>query len=255
MKLIRLGLSLALIGLPETASAAEIPATSAELQIMTMVNEARVNAGLVPLRSDYRLWALADDRAIAMATSDVLSHDVGGPLGGSLDWWSIQWFGHGEVVAWTSAAPAIAARSLFDLWSSSAPHWSLLMSSSFNYLGVGTAYSTSGRTYSSIVFTEAKDRSGAKATLLGASVSGDDVRWRWSGADTPLQTHTSGLRDFAVQQRIDSGGWVTVSTATTSTSRTAINRARGHWYGLRVRARDQAGNSGPWSPEVRIWVP
>jgi hypothetical protein len=37
-----------------------------------------------------------------------------------------------------------------------------------------------------------------------------------------LQSHTAGLRDFAVQQRTDNGGWVTVSTGTTSTSRAAL---------------------------------
>jgi hypothetical protein len=86
-------------------------------------------------------------------------------------------------------------------------------------------------------------------------VSGDDVQWSWSGSDPELESHTAGLRDFAVQQRTDDGGWVTVSTGTTSTSRTAINRDHGHWYGLRVRARDRAGNAGPWTPELRVWVP
>jgi hypothetical protein len=91
--------------------------------------------------------------------------------------------------------------------------------------------------------------------MVAATVSGNDVHWSWRGADPLLQTHTAGLRDFAVQQRTDSGNWVTVSAATTATRRTALNRARGHWYGLRVRARDRAGNVGPWSPELRVWVP
>jgi hypothetical protein len=105
------------------------------------------------------------------------------------------------------------------------------------------------------VLTESKDRTGARATMAKVSVSGDDVRWTWRGTDPALQSHTAGLRDFAVQQRTDRGGWVTVSTATTSTARSAVNRAPGHWYGLRVRARDRAGNVGPWSPELRVWVP
>ncbi len=35
----------------------------------------------------------------------------------------------------------------------------------------------------------------------------------------------------------------------------ATNRSGGHTHGLRVRARDGAGNVGAWSPEMRIWVP
>lgn len=239
--------------MPVAASATSI--SDPERQIMSAVNEARAANGLVPLRSDYRLWALADERAAAMASSDVLSHEAAGSLDGGLGSHAIQWYRYGEVIAWSTAKASAAAAHLFDLWRNSPSHWTLLTSSSFNYLGIGLAVSSSGRTYGSIVLTESKDRTGAKATLTGGRVAGDDVRWTWSGSDPILQSHTAGLRDFAVQQRTDRGSWVTVSTGTTSTARTAINRARGHWYGLRVRARDRAGNVGPWSPELRVWVP
>ena len=66
---------------------------------MASVNEARVANGLVPLRSDYRLWTLADERATAMASLDVLSHGAGGPLDGALGGSAIQWYGYGEVIA------------------------------------------------------------------------------------------------------------------------------------------------------------
>jgi hypothetical protein len=254
VKLLPLGLALALLGIP-VAAASATTISAPERQIMAAVNEARAANGLVPLRSDYRLWALADDRANAMASADVLSHEVGGALDGGLGGHAIQWYGYGEVIAWSTASSTAAAAHLFDLWRNSPSHWTLLTSRSFNYLGIGLAVSSSGRTYGSIVLTESKDRTGARATLTGGSVSGDDVRWTWSGSDPTLQSHTAGLRDFAVQQRTDNGGWVTVSTGTTSTSRSALDRAHGHWYGLRVRARDRAGNVGPWSGELRVWVP
>ena len=254
MKLLRLGLAVALLTvIPGTTSAAT--ATAPERRIMTAVNEARAERGLAPLRSDFRLWVLADERAAAMASADVLSHGVAGSIETSLDRRGIQWYGHGEVIAYSSASGSAAADHLFELWETSTPHWTLLTSGSFNYLGIGLARSGSGRTYGSIVLTEAKDRTGARARMVSATVSGDDVRWSWRGSDPLLQTHTAGLRDFAVQQRTDRGAWVTVSRATTSTRRTAVNRPRGHWYGLRVRARDRAGNVGPWSAELRVWVP
>ena len=254
MKLLPLGLALILLGIP-VAAASATSISEPERQIMAAVNQARASNGLVPLRSDYRLWTLADERAVAMATQDVLSHAAGGSLDGGLGLHAIQWYGYGEVIAWSTAQSSAAAAHLFDLWRNSPSHWELLTSSSFNYLGIGLAVSSSGRTYGSIVLTESKDRTGSKAILTAGSVSGDDVSWSWSGSDPALQTHTAGLRDYAVQQRTDSGDWVDVSTGTTSTSRTAINRAHGHWYGLRVRARDRAGNSGPWSAELRVWVP
>jgi hypothetical protein len=255
MTLLRLGLALSLLAAIPATTASAATATDPELQLMNMVNQARAARGLAPFRSDYRLWVLADERAAAMASADLLSHAVGGSFEESLDRGGIQWYGHGEVIAYSSATGAAAAAQLFELWATSPSHWALLSSTSFNYLGIGLAYSASGLTYGSIVLTESKDRTGARATMVDASISGDDVQWTWRGSDPLLQSHTAGLRDFAVQQRTDHGGWVTVSTGTTSTARSALNRARGHWYGLRVRARDRAGNVGAWSAELRVWVP
>jgi hypothetical protein len=58
-----------------------------------------------------------------------------------------------------------------------------------------------------------------------------------------------------VQARMDSGSWTTIGSATTLTRRYATNRAHGHYHGVRVAARDAAGNLGAWSSELRIWVP
>ena len=254
MKLLRLVIAISLLAaIPGTTSAAT--ATAPERQIMTDINEARAARGLVPLRSDWRLWVLADDRAKAMASADVLSHGVAGSIESSLDRRGIQSYRRGEVIAYSSMSGSAGAAHLFELWASSPPHWALLTSGSFNYLGVGLATSSSGRTYGSIVLTESKDRTGARARMVSATVTGDDIRWTWRGSDPRLQTHTAGLRDFAVQLRTDRGSWRTVTTATTSTRRTILNRPGGHWYGLRVRARDRAGNVGPWSAELRVWVP
>jgi uncharacterized protein YkwD len=256
MKLLRLGFAISLLAATSaTTSASASAAPTPEGQILALLNQARAAHGLVPLRTDSRLGKLAAERAAAMASSDVLSHSVGGSLGSGLNSRRIQWYGHGEVIAYTGGSSSAAPATLFQLWATSPPHWDLLMSSSFNYLGIGLAYSNSGRSYGSIVLTESKDRTGARSTMLKATVSGDDVRWTWRGSDVPLQRRTAGLRDFALQQRTDRGAWVTVSTATTSTARSAVNRARGHWYGLRVRARDRVGNVGSWSPELRVWVP
>jgi len=254
MKPLSLGVALFVL-MTFVPAAAAATATDAEREIMHSVNRMRADRGLLPLRSDYRLWLLADDRAAVMARSEILSHGVAGSLAGGLDGRGIQWFLHGEVIAWTSASASASPAELFQLWVTSPPHLALLVNSSFNYLGVGLARSDSGLTYGSIVLTESNDRTGARAKMVDVSVSGDDVLWSWRGADPPMQTHTAGLRDFAVQQRTDDGEWVTVTSSTTMTARSALNLAGGHWYGLRVRARDRAGNVGRWSAELRVWVP
>lgn len=256
MKPFSLGVALLiLISVVPVASAATATATDAERQVMASVNQARAERGLVPLRSDYRLWILADQRASVMADAEVLSHSVAGSLSATLSGRAIQWYGYGEVIAWTSASAASSPAELFRLWATSPPHWALLTSSSFNYLGIGLATSNAGLTYGSIVLTESNDRTGARAYMVDASVSGTDIRWTWRGADPEMQTHTAGLRDFAVQERIDDGDWADVTSSTMRTARSASNRAGGHWYSLRVRARDRADNVGPWSDELRVWVP
>jgi hypothetical protein len=247
---------LALILLGATAaSVTAVTTTDLERRILGWVNDARADRGLVPLRIDTRLWSVAGGRAGVMAATNTLSHTVAGSLTGDLR--GIRWYAAGEDIAMTSAAKGTyATADLFRLWKSSPAHWAGLMSSRYNYVGVGMAYrSANRRTYGSIVLIEGPDRTGARASMTGGRVSGgNDVRWSWTGYDPALQTHTAGLRDFTVQQRTDSGAWSTVATNTTSTSRTILNKAHGHWYGVRVRARDRVGNIGPWSAERRVWV-
>lgn len=253
MKLLRLGLAITLLtATVTTAEAATAP--SADQSILAWVNQARVARGLVPLRSDARLWVLAGDRSASMASAGLLSHDVAGSLTWSLATRGIPTYGHGEVIGYSSGA-ADAADAVFSLWAASPPHWAMLMSTSFNYIGIGLADNDAAVTYGSIVLTESRDITGARATMVSAVVSGDDVRWTWRGTDPILQTRTSGLRDFAIQRRTDRAGWVTVTTSSGGTARTVLNLTRGHWHGLRVRARDGAGNVGPWSAELRVWVP
>ena len=107
----------------------------------------------------------------------------------------------------------------------------------------------------SVVLTESPDRTGARAAVARASVSGNDIRWSWRGWDPPLQTHTAGLLDFTLQLRMDRGAWTTIGSGVTATAGTTLNRGRGHWYGMHIRARDRAGNVGPWSRELRVWLP
>ncbi len=132
----------------------------------------------------------------------------------------------------------------------------MILSSRFNYIGVGLALRSSNRrTYAAAVFAETTDHTRPIGQVTTATRSGDDVRWTWTGADVRLQTHTSGLRDFDVQYRVDYGTWLLLRDNTTAYSITLTDRPHGRSYAVRVRATDQRGNVGAWSSEKRVRVP
>lgn len=245
-----------LLAMTAQASAATTIVTDPAHRLMGYINEARAARGLVPLRADSRLWGVAAERAGRLASSGILSHEAAGSMPEDLAARGIQWYGHGEDIGYASGTPGMAASSIFRMWAASSLHWGLLMSPDYNYLGVGLVdRPSSGVTFGSVVLTESRDRTGARAAILGALASGNDIRWGWRGWDPPLQTHTAGLRDFSLQLRMDRGSWVTIASGTAATARSTPNRIRAHWYGLRVRARDRVGNVGSWSREFRVWLP
>jgi uncharacterized protein YkwD len=239
------------------AAAAASTATSMQSSILTWLNRDRVARGLRPYRLDSRLAAVASDRAATMASTNILSHSVAGSLGSVLSSRGIQWWSEGEDIAWTTYPwGSSAASSLYSLWKGSSPHWALMMSATYNYVGIGVAHNSStGKTFGSVVFTESADHTRPYARMTGASRSGTTVKWWWRGADRMLQTHTSGLRDFDVEYRVDSGSWRLIRDNTTATSLSLSGRAHGHYYSVRVVDRDRRGNVGLRSTAIRVWVP
>jgi uncharacterized protein YkwD len=230
-------------------------AETMETTILGLVNTERTKLGLVPLRLHPALVDLAGDRAASMAKTGVFAHPS--CLSCLFDARDIQNWGAGEIIAWTSWPwGAEAAKSLFQAWKGSPLHWGILMSSTYNYIGFGVAHrAANGRTYAAGLLSESNDRTVPWATMSTGSRKGTKVTWTWTGADRPLQTHTAGLRNFDVQYRVGKGAWRTIRSWTTATSLSLGSRAHGHWYGLRVRARDNRGNLSPYSAEKRVWVP
>ncbi len=238
-------------------ASAATSASDAEAMIVSWVNRDRTAAGLRPLRTDSDLAVIAGIRASRMAGNNVLNHSIGGNLTAQLNYYDVAWYRYGEAIGLTYANWTVdAAKSLYHAWKASPPHRALLMSKSFNYIGLGIAYRSSNhRTFGSAVMSESPDHTRPSARITRATRSGDDIRWDWTGYDPALQTHTAGLRDFDVQYRVGSGSWATVRNDTTSKSLSLSNRSHGRYHGIRVRATDRRGNVGRWTSEVRIWVP
>jgi len=255
--LLALVLSTGLVPVRPATTAAAGTAETMEGELLASINAARIAQGLVPYRMHAGLASVAGDRAAAMAAASTLSHSVAGCLSCQLASHGIPWFASGEDIGesgwpWGNQA----ATSLFDAWKGSPVHWDLMMSANFNYVGIGVAYNaTTGTTWSSIVMTESIDQTRPWARMAGKSVSGTTAAWSWKGGDIALQTHTAGLKNFDVQYRVDSDLWKTIRSATTSTSLILTGRPHGHYYGVRVRARDRVGNLSSWTSELRVWVP
>ena len=248
-----------LAGLFTIATPAPVDASisSTERAVIHWMNADRQAAGLRPLVGWGRLYSLAELRAQRMASANVMSHTISGNLASQLSNAGIRYYSKGENVAYTSQYSGLdAARSIYRMWRASSIHRAQMMSRKFNYVGIGLAYrSSNGRTFASLVFTESPDRTPPIARVTGAEPKGGDITWTWAGSDFRLQTHTSGLRDFDVQLRIDSGSWHHIRNNTTSRTLTLVGERGAHTYRLRVRARDWAGNLAPWSAEVRVSLP
>jgi uncharacterized protein YkwD len=240
-----------------TATTTTTTATAASMaaSVLTWVNQARLARGLRPLRGWNTLSSLAAYRAGRMASTGSLSHTVGGDLGSELTA-RVTWWTYGEAIGMTTAGwGTSAAWSLYTMWKASSFHWSILMSSRLNYVGLGFAYrSANGATYASVIETESPDHSAPHRSFTGSWRSGTTIGWSWTGSDVALQTHTSGLRNFDVSERRDDGSWVRLRSGTTSRSLSLSGRAHGHTYLLSIRARDYRGNVSSWTT-LSIYVP
>ncbi len=231
--------------------------TDLEYGLLNKINDARSDHGLRPLRPLSGVWSIAGTRAARMASTNVLSHTIAGSLSAQLRAKDVPWYAYGEDVGYTRAQRGTTAMNdLFRLWQASPEHWKLMMSSDYNYIGVGLAYrSSNNKTFGSLVFTESRDQTDARTYMNGVSTSGSSATWSWWGTDPVLQTHTAGLRSFDVQVRVDDGSYRTVSTSTTATARIWTGLDSGHVYRMRVRARDRAGNIGSWTAPVAVRMP
>ena len=234
---------------PEPVSAAVL--AQAELDLVTLTNSKRTARGLVKLRIDPDLMAIARARAKVMAETDVMSHTEpnGQKVFDRIRAAGLTWYGAGEIIAWNNYPMEYSPAEAIRAWMGSPSHRDVMISTGYNYIGYGAAESASGKLYYAGLFVKEPDETGAWArfgTVSKQSVYGNRVRVtiRWSGGDVRLQVLTAGLRYFQVQRRRVGGTWAT--WAATTATRKSVTWTRGYDREVRVRARDRAGNWGPW---------
>jgi uncharacterized protein YkwD len=254
--LLVLGLLASFFVAPGTTAAADpMTISQAELAMVDALNVDRTTRGLVPVRIDSRLMAIARGRSADMAAKDYFSHTQpdGRNVFDIITAKKITWYGAGEIIAWNNyptLATSVAAAN--NQWLNSPDHKAIVVSTSYNYVGVGLALGTNGKKIWTAVYMRGPDLTGAKAKAAtptvanGATSDSKRVTVTWSGGDVPLQVLTSGFHSYQIQRRVDGGSWKMVWIGTTRKSMT-LDLATNHTYEFRVAARDKAGNWGAWS--------
>jgi hypothetical protein len=241
---------------PAPVAAVQAP-SDPEARFMTLLNEARSQAGRVPLRWDNRLADVAQGRSDEMAQSGVFGHIAWSILAGRIESKGIAWYYLGETILHgTPRTPTESADEAMVTWRNSPGHWDLLSSADFNYVAVGVTRAADGWYYWTALLLKGPDRTAPTAKMstsnVAALASGTrTVTVSWSGADVPLSVLTAGLRDYRLQRRTGTGLWVAVTDWTTATSR-SFSLTAGRDYRFRVRARDRNGNLSTWSPALLV---
>jgi uncharacterized protein YkwD len=245
-----------LVAAPATTAADEtLTVSSAEIAMVAALNADRHEKGLVPVRIDTRLMAIARARSADMVAHNYFSHTQpdGRNVFDIIKASGITWYAAGEIIAKNDYPTFTTSLQAANLgWLGSPGHYAIVISTTYNYVGVGLAVDSSGNKYWTAVYLKGPDRTGAKAVArtptvtAGSTSSRRKVTVSWSGADVRLQVLTSGLYTYWIQRQTDTNWWVTVSSNTTRTSK-AFDLARHHTYHFRIRARDKAGNWGNWS--------
>jgi uncharacterized protein YkwD len=241
-----------------TTTVDEAALTSAESAMVAALNLDRTSHGLVPVRIDVRLMAIARARSDDMVANDYFSHvqPDGGNVFDILTAQHITWYTAGEIIAWNGMSMDTTASAANYQWTNSPSHYAIILSTSYNYVGVGLAVDpvTEKKVWTA-VFLKGPDRTPARATVYtpkvvaGPTAATRYAKLSWTGYDVKLQVLTSGLSSYSVQRRIDGGLWANVLVGTTLHS-TTVKMYLGHLYEFRFVARDRAGNHGTWVTKV-----
>lgn len=248
-----IGVALLLPAAVPTVVSASSTQDSAEAMMLKKMNYERTKRGLVALRLDTRIAAIARDRSEYQAATGDADHTQGSKkVFDFIQAAGITWYAAGEIIAQNRYYPTIedSAAAAIKGWLGSSTHRSILLSKGYNYVGFGYAMNESNqRRYWTGVYLKGPDRTAPYAEFVGVSkrsASGGyiAIKIRWDGADRRLQVLTSGLRYFQVQRRVVGGTWK--SWSYTTAEEKTVKYYPGRDREFRVRARDKAGNWSNW---------
>jgi uncharacterized protein YkwD len=232
--------------------------SAAESAMVTALNADRVAHGLIAVRVDPRLMAIARARSDNMVANNYFGHvqPDGRNVFDILTAQHITWYNAGEILAWNNYPMDSTVDAANRQWLGSPSHYAIIIGPDYNYIGVGLAIDpVTGVKMWTAEYMKGPDRTGAKATVYAPKVVASPtartrkVKIAWTGYDPRLQVLTSGLHSYAIQRRVDGGTWSSVLSSTTSRA-SYFTLYLGHRYEFRILARDRAGNHGTWVTKV-----
>jgi uncharacterized protein YkwD len=239
-----------------TVASASTAIDRAESEMIRLINEDRAEHGLVPYRSYGVLNKIAGARSYNMATKHYFGHRQpdGRTAFDMIDASGITWYAAAEDIAWNNYGDVMGSALMADnSWMGSSAHRAAILSTSYNYVGVGLAidYSNGHRMWTAL-FLKAPDHTGGWASfdpqpeaLAAEATAPRSVTVSWRGGDVRLTTLTAGFDHYQVRRRVDANTWGYLAHSTTNRSRT-FNAYPGHVYRFSVRACDRRDNCGAW---------
>lgn len=236
----------------------EAGVSALESAMVTALNADRTALGLIPVRVDARLMAIARARSADMVAKDYFSHvqPDGRNVFDIISANRITWYNAGENIAWNNYPTDSTVSAANRQWMNSPGHHAIIVSKDYNYVGVGLAVDqATGKKLWTAVYLKGPDRTPARTTAYTPKVVSipaptvRTIKFSWTGYDPRLQVLTSGVRSYTVQFRTDGGDWRTTLSSTTSKDK-SFNLGTGHLYEFRFSTRDRAGNAGAWVTKV-----
>lgn len=145
-------------------------------QFVSLTNVKRASVGLGPVSLSAPVDQIAVERGNQMAKADVLAHNLSyvitrlGQLG-------VCWSAVGEIIAWEEGYPTHSYQRTIDQWWASSGHHAIMVGN-YNVAGGSWAVSSSGGTYSVMVFVKTCSSPPPPA----APTSAPSVSWRSPGS-------------------------------------------------------------------------
>jgi len=237
----------------------------AEWKVLGEINRYRTARGLAPLRMAQQARIAARQRSTEMRNYNYLSHTspTGRHATTLLAQRGVNYQAGAENIGritfrtWDSAI-----EGMMYGWKNSSGHNASMLSTGYNYVGIGVARSNNVAYFTTIFLLQrdhTRPMAGMALASSGISVAATSagtrrVNVRWWGRDPALQRNHAGIKYYIVQHRRVGGskGWRTVRYKTTATE-LAMTLTRGK-HQFRVKAIDRAGNKGRWRRALTVSV-
>jgi Bacterial Ig-like domain/Cysteine-rich secretory protein family len=218
---------------------------------VSLTNEKRASVGLGPVALSSPVDQIAVERGKQMAAADEMYHDLTyvtqrlGQLG-------VCWTGVGEIIAWESGYPTHSYQRTIDAWWASPGHHAIMVGD-YNVAGGSWSVSSTGGTYSVMIFVKtcASTGSAVAPTIVARSpASGATGVSLWPTVSVRFSENVQGVSTSTMVLRVTSTGTIVPSTVSydastfTARLRPSITLALGRWYTMTVSSsiRDADGN-------------